>query len=433
MSEITKNHVFKVIPESTNIIMTLVDSINTNETFQRHVNKLSDSNNQKDQKKALLINTTIHKIKVFNTKINPLFLAKDIGILMGISQINYLIRKFEPEERVMGYITKNNKTKKVIFLTKHGIYRCFFASRSPLARLFRKFICNLIDHMIENESEIMEKLSAKFQVENDELIKNGMADLHNKLTEIESKYIEEKKKTLLLEIQCEEEQKKRIETEGENTEISILNTYNMMHIEQLKKEKSECINQIKTIRDNVISDKSESIDLIEIKLLKEKFMKPMYIYILHPMYFKKMLKTKQKELLQTLNAPESFDADNDDDNNDGDTRIQHTLENINYLITDTTYETNFINIFAKNDIYIEPDEILYYHLYFGRNIAKMDKLILVNTLWVANRQHFVNILKAIKINCDTLELHTKLTVYKTSSEEINDISREEFITLDKIE
>ena len=63
----------------------------------------------------------------------------------------------------------------------------------------------------------------------------------------------------------------------------------------------------------------------------------------------------------------------------------------------------------------------------------MDKLILVNTLWVANRQHFVNILKAIKINCDTLELHTKLTVYKTSSEEINDISREEFITLDKIE
>lgn len=416
--------IYKVIPDSKNIIMTLVKSINNDEVFQKHVNKLSESEKPQEQKKALLINNTIQKIKVFNTKINPLFLAKDIGILMGISQINYLIRKFESEEKIIGYITKNNKTKKVIFLTRHGIYRCFFASRSPLARLFRKFICNLIDHMIENEANIMKQLSTKFQEDNSELIESGMNDLQKKLTDIEIMYLEEQKKSLLLSIQYEEERKKRIETEEENTEIEIINSYNMMHIEQLKKEKKECINQIKTIRDNVIADKSESSDLIELRLIKEKFMKPMYIYILHPTYFKKLLKNKQKELKQLI----TDSSDNEGNDNSG-KLVQTDLETVVHLISNTEYESNFNNIFAKDEIYIEPDEILYFHFNFGRNIAKKDKLILVNTQWVANNQHFLNINKSLCNNCDVLYLHPRIPSYKTSLDEISDIVREEFISL----
>jgi prophage antirepressor-like protein len=424
----TNPYIYDVIPDSKNMIMTLVNSINSDETFQKHVNKLSESEKPQEQKKAQLINTTIQKIKVFNTNVNPLFLAKDIGILMGISQINYLIKKFEQEEKVTGYITKNNKIKKVIFLTRHGIYRCFFASRSPLARLFRKFICNLIDHMIENEAEIIEKLSAKFQIENAELIEKGMGDLQIKLIDLETKYLEEQQKALSLEIQCEEEHKKRMDIEEENVEIDTINTFNIMHIEQLKKDKIECMNQIKTIRDNVISEDAESIDVIELRLLKEKFMKPLYIYILHPTYLKKLLKSKQKELTTPENITLSDDSDNNADANTMTNTSIVSINVINNLIADTTYDNNFTNIFVKDEIYIEPDEILYFYFGFGRNTAKQDKIILVNTQWIANKKHYLNILKSLHENCNTLFLQ-KIQLYNTSLDEICDIIREEFINL----
>ena len=462
-----KEQVYKIVPEAENIILTLVENLTNDELFQKHVNKLHDSALPKDQKKSLIINKTIQNIKVFNTKINPLFLATDIGVLVGISQINYVIKKFEPEEKVDGYITINNKIKKVIFLTRHGIYRCFFASRSPLARLFRKFICNLIDHMVENESETMAKISAKFQEDNKELLQKGIQDLQNRLVDIETKYIEEQKKTQMMAIQYENEYNKRIEIEEENTEIDILNSYNTMHIEQLKKEKQECISRINNIKTNIIEEDNNSIETIELRILKEKYMKPMYIYILTPAYFKKLLKIKKKELSsnnkdtgvetlekfhkekrKTVETLEKFhkekrktvevveiisngnqfnmtshleqnnsifegEFNSSEFNSDDFTNLSSTVDD---LLADTIYEYNFTNIFAKNEIYIEPDEILYYCLGFGRNISSKDKIITINTL------------KSLGEMSTRLILN-KITLYKTSIEEINDVNREEFINL----
>ena len=474
-----KEQVYKIVPEAENIILTLVENLTNDELFQKHVNKLHDSALPKDQKKSLIINKTIQNIKVFNTKINPLFLATDIGVLVGISQINYVIKKFEPEEKVDGYITINNKIKKVIFLTRHGIYRCFFASRSPLARLFRKFICNLIDHMVENESETMAKISAKFQEDNKELLQKGIQDLQNRLVDIETKYIEEQKKTQMMAIQYENEYNKRIEIEEENTEIDILNSYNTMHIEQLKKEKQECISRINNIKTNIIEEDNNSIETIELRILKEKYMKPMYIYILTPAYFKKLLKIKKKELSsnnkdtgvetlekfhkekrKTVETLEKFhkekrktvevveiisngnqfnmtshleqnnsifegEFNSSEFNSDDFTNLSSTVDD---LLADTIYEYNFTNIFAKNEIYIEPDEILYYCLGFGRNISSKDKIITINTQWIANKIHFTNILKSLGEMSTRLILN-KITLYKTSIEEINDVNREEFINL----
>ena len=254
---------YSIVHESKNIIMTLVNGINANETYKKHVKKLSDSENIKNQKIAYKINTTIEKIKVFNTKDTPLFLASDIGILLGISRVNYAIRKFDPEEKVEGYITKNNKLKKVIFLTRHGVYRAsIVSSKSELARLLKKFIYSLIDHMLLKEPNAVEAISTKFQLENHELIERGMLDLSNKLLEIENKYIEEQKKTKLLEEQYNEEQKKRLEIQEENTEIEIINSYNDMHIEQLKKEKIIYLNKIKNINETIAFNDFNSIDQI---------------------------------------------------------------------------------------------------------------------------------------------------------------------------
>lgn len=405
--------IYTVIPKSKNIISTLVDSLHVDKTFQRHVNKLSISDKDQERKKAITINNTVKNIKVFNTKVNPLFVAKDIGVLMGISQINYLTRKFEPEEKVIGYITNNKKTKKVTFLTKHGVYRCFFASRSPLAKLFRKFVCNLMDHMIENENELMEKLSIQFQTENPKLIETGIKDLHDKLTDLETKYINEAKKNKLLEKQCLEEQTKRLDIEKENTEIDIINSYNIMHINQLKQDKDLYIEQIKTIKENVLLEDSESNDLLELKLLKQRFMKPMYVYIFHPEYFNKLLNAKIKEYNQQ------------DKNSNSEPKIITYIKN---LLLDKTYENNFNEIFNKNGICIDLDEILYFYFTFSRNVSKKDKLILVNTQWIAGKKHFFEILTSIKKNSDVLGLN-KFHLFKTSINEISDIVREEFINL----
>jgi prophage antirepressor-like protein len=418
--------IYTVIPESKNIIVTLINSINNDDTFRKHVNKLSESTKQQDQKKAQLINNTIQKIKVFNTKVNPLFLAKDIGVLMGISHINYLIKKFDPDDKITGYITQNDKIKKVTFLTKYGMYRCFWSSKSPLARMFRKFMCKLIDHMIENESDIVDRLSIKFQLENEKLIERGMTDLKEKMATLENKYEDEYKKTALLQLQCANERKKRQDAENENNEIDIINSYNMMHIEQLKKEKDAYQKKIQNIRDNNITDEMDSMDLMELKLIKEKYMKPLYIYILHPAYFKKVLKTRQKEIQQMQSNIGSFDIPIIEDTTES---MKKTLNRINNLINDDKYESNFKNIFAKNEIFIEPDEILYISFNFGRNIAKTDKLILINTQWIVNKVHYSKICNSLQSTCDMLYLHTKLHVFKTSLEEINDTIREEFVSL----
>jgi len=411
-----ENHIYKPL-ETKNILSNLVDNIINDEVFQKHVNILQTSESESDQKNAFSIKSTISNIRVFNTNVHPLFLAKDIGILMGISNIKYFTRQFEPEEKVIGYTTINNKIKKVIFLTRLGIYRCFYASRSPLAKLFRKFISNLLDHMITHENELLQRISCIFRSENPGLIDQGMADLASKLIEYETKYAEERKKAEQLEQQCDEEIKKRFDAEKEVVEIDIINSYNMMQIEQLKKEKDSYISRIKTIQSTI---EPETIDNIEIRMLKEMFMKPVYLCILHPNYFTKLLKPQpvpQPVPQPPPNLPQ-YDSDVD-------TITVGKISDLDMKV----YKRNFENIFTEIDkVKVEKDEILYYCLSFSRNAAKNGKLIHVSTQYVVNKNHYTKTLTSLSENSEVIELN-KIVLYKTSIEEISDIIREEFIKL----
>jgi prophage antirepressor-like protein len=443
--------IYNSILDKSNVLSTLVTNITSDELFQKHVSVLNESEKPEDVKKAQVINETIFNMRIFNTKVNPLFLAKDIGILLGIPHIKYIVRKFEAEEMVVGYIkTPNNKIKKVIFLTRHGIYRCFYVSRSPLAKLFRKFIGNLIDHMITHETEVLQKISAVFKTENPELIERGLTDLNNKVAELEVKYIEEKKRAEELLLQCEDEQKKRAELEQENTEIDIANSYNMMYIEQLKQDKIKYSEKIRNMNDSLLED--NSTDTLEIKLIKEKYMKPIYIYILHPNYFNNLLhrwqSTNSGNLAASPNVTATFsnppEADSlqefEDEiikgpiNADNHQEKQNAAADIQRMIGDIPdYKKNYENIFTdkigdEQTIKIEKDEILYFYINFSRNVAKKDKIIYIESQWVANKLHFSKLLKSLAEHCSVLTFN-KLTLFKTSLDEIHDIIREEFITL----
>jgi prophage antirepressor-like protein len=228
---VKKIQTYNELTQTKNILATLIENVNNDSLFLKHISKLKKSDNLIETKKIDTLMRTMNSIRMFGTTKNPLLLATDVGILMGISHIHMLIKKFDPDEKVIGYMKiSNNKKKKIIFLTKSGIYRCFFVSRSPLSKLFRKFIINLVEHVVSYESHLLSKIANKFQVDNPELIENGINDLQNRLVEYKKKFIDEQKRSNNLATKCNE-------IEQENIELDIATSYNIMHIEQLKKEK----------------------------------------------------------------------------------------------------------------------------------------------------------------------------------------------------
>lgn len=441
----TNKIICTVVPESKNIIKTFVESMITNESYKKYVKKLSESGDEKKQKMAQRINTTIKTLKAYESNDNLLFLASDIGILLGISRINFVIRKFDDDEKINGCYIKNNKEKECKFLTRHGVYRAAMMSRkSDFGKLLKNFFYTLIDHMLLKKPKVVRQISTKFQIENPELVKRGIEDLSNKLTELEAKYIDEQKKSKLLNEKYMAEQSERIRLQDEKTIVEITNSYNSMYIEQLKQEKDKYLTTIKNINETIVFNETNSIDNIEIRLLKEKFMKPIYVYILHPDYFNKLL-IKRKKQLETSSEELSkndeiivSDYSSDDELNKSKKNTEKNIlinKNreillIESLINDNTYKNNFINIFSKNEICIEPDEILYFSFSFNRNIAKKDKLILVNIQYVANKLHYNNIQNVLLNTCETLfSSFMKTQLYKTTLEDIIEVIKEEFINL----
>jgi prophage antirepressor-like protein len=427
--------VYDIVPDTQGIIMTLVDNINSDEIFQKHVIKLDTSELPKDKKKASTIKDTIKNIKIFNTKVNPLFLAKDIGILLGISHINMIVKKFEKEEKVIGYITQpNNKIKKVIFLSRHGLYRCFFTSRSPLAKLFRKFICNLIDHMITEEAEIMKKLAIVFQAENPQLIKDGMNDLQIKLLEFEVLYLEEQKKNKLLKDQSELDHQLLLETKTEKTDVEIINSFNMMHIEQLKKDKLQYQEKLKDARNDYLDE--DDVIATELQIFKRKFMKPLQIYIINPIYFSKLLLKEQKKHIilhkkTTLPTDITISDDSDSDNDQHTTDNKIDADQIKIWLEELeSYTKNFNNSISDTKFKLESDEILIYVLALSKTVLKNSNLVHVGVHWVCHKTHFENVKSTLRDTCNYVKL-SKITVYKTSFDEIGEIASEEFINLEK--
>ena len=398
---------YPVVPGTQNILSKLVENVSNSKKFKNHISALQASPKQVNNRKAVRIQNTIQSIRVFNTKLKPLFLAKDIGILLGISHIKILTKKFEIEEKLVGYIMDKNKKKEVIFLTKLGVYRCFYSGRSALARLFRNFIGSLLDHMLTHESELLSSISAQFRKDNPGLVEMGMEDLYSKVITLEQKYLDEQKKSLLLELECEDERKKRKDADCERVSSDIANSFSLMHIEQLKKEKDNCIKQIKDMdieHEQVANDS-------ELNQLKQKYMKPMYIYLLSPAYLKKVITAKKIEINKTevdKTSPENL-------------RLCEILQEM------PMYMQNFANIFSDKTGSVDDDEILYYSVGFSKNVSKSKNLMCASKVWVANKQHYCKIIEELSECCDKINI--KQPLFKTTIEEINDISKYQFVNI----
>jgi hypothetical protein len=296
------------------------------------------------------------------------------------------------------------------------------------------------------------------------LIEKGLNDLHDKLIIYEKTLVDEQRKNLELETKLDEGREIIDKKEQELVEIDTINSFNMMMIQQLKVEKENNIKRMRNMKDLSITEK-DSVDYTEMKLMKEKFMKPVQLYLLHPDYFLKLLE-KQKKKIVSKNKPNlklSLYKESDDIIDKEEINIElntlnneypddiskiHNLvkknkdiDNIDFLISSIeSYKTNFEcifsnaeyimkdfknNLFESNLIQIDNDELLYFYFTFGKKIIKTNDMYLVGTKWVIDKKHIDRVFNVLydDMSCLTLDK----TLYKTSLGEIDDLIREEFM------
>lgn len=114
---------------------------------------------------------------------NPLFQATHVGKVFGISKIRNTVKDFDDDERVTLQIDVNNPYDDVdddptvnkqdtIFLTEQGVLRLIFSSRKEEAKLFKKWVSQVIKEVLRNgryeyEQNALQKveLNARLSIE----------------------------------------------------------------------------------------------------------------------------------------------------------------------------------------------------------------------------------------------------------------------------
>jgi prophage antirepressor-like protein len=86
-------------------------------------------------------------ITIMGSREEPLFRASDIGAVLGISQINSSIRDYDGSEKVVQLLQTLGGPQEVTFLTEYGLYEILFRSQKPIAKTFKKWVCEIIKEM----------------------------------------------------------------------------------------------------------------------------------------------------------------------------------------------------------------------------------------------------------------------------------------------
>lgn len=309
-SDEIKERVYTEIDDNLTVLDTLVENILHDETYQEYLTELEISDDKNRMKKALNIRKTFADIKVFNSKLEPLFLAKDIGTIIGAANVKQMIKNYNSDEKVVGAIRHGSGVRRVEFLTRHGIYRILFNNRSKLSEVFRGFIYKLLDHMFQNEMDKMNKLMNDYANENRQLIAAASKELVENFTIYKDLY------------KKEYEERKALEDELFLTEKSVT---------VLQEQKLKLYEKFSYKVEQKMEEEVFQVNAV----LKDKFMKKFIIWLVNP------------ENLDKLFIPGKT------------TKAPYELKDERFFIKD--YKDNF-HFYAKaisNGIMIDDKQILY--------------------------------------------------------------------------
>ncbi|WEV14831.1 Bro-N domain-containing protein [Clostridium perfringens D] len=83
-------------------------------------------------------------LKVYGTKDNPLFLAKDVANWINHSDRTKMLKGVDEEEKVKNIVLTLGGNQEMWFLTEDGLYEVLMQSRKPIAKQFKKEVKKIL-------------------------------------------------------------------------------------------------------------------------------------------------------------------------------------------------------------------------------------------------------------------------------------------------
>lgn len=136
--------------------------------------------------------------KIYGTKENPLFLAKDVANWIEHSRASEMLKSIDEEEKLMQTIFASGQNREMWFLTEDGLYEVLMQSRKSIAKQFKKEVKKILKQIrttggaVRNEEEFIKNYFPSFSEE----VKQAMVlDLKHQNEKIQ-KELEEKNRFL---------------------------------------------------------------------------------------------------------------------------------------------------------------------------------------------------------------------------------------------
>ena len=375
---------YEPIKQTETVFTQILEKLYKDVEFKKNITQL-ESGNEKEVKKATVIKKTICKLKVFGTAEQPLLLARDVGVLMGISNIKLHVKYYNKHEKVTGMYTQaNGKITQTEFLTWKGVVRAASCSRSILSELFREFIYELI-HQVIKTPELLNAVAENVIKNNRHLVEAAKYEFeqnymkYKKMYELESKYRKE------LEQKYEDEVQKRLNIEQDKSvaELDI----------ELQKIQLQIYNNSLKNYEEYLSDliDNPSTPELELTYLKKKFMKPLYVYGINSSYYNSIKKTND----QFFNNIDNY-----------------------------TYKCDYFQKLKSAKI-IPPYEYFYIILSTSQD-QDYDKYFLLHTEWIVNKKHLELICEELDKTGDVY-VYKKKSIYNLNIDELQDIIAQQMI------
>jgi len=341
----------------------LVEKIYNNQKYQAYLLEMETASDD-GPTKVDHVKTTVTNLQVFNSNENPLFLARDIGVLMGIQSITSTIKHFNNEERVRGYIISGDRPKTVDFLTKYGVMRALWNSRSKIADVFRGFIYRLLDYMSTYELDKLKSIMNQYAFDNPELMQQSMQELHENSKRFQILYNKEKEERDRL-------MAKNREAELKLTEYEIEHVNDKYHIEHLNTIKDVCLQKMHETHDTT----EPNVQMLQ--MLKKRFMKEVNIAVVKPV--KPLTKKKHDDIDKT----------------------------------DTKTDYDYAKLLDFDEIAIDELE-LYYFITMKPILPDNPKYTFVCKDWILDKNKFKELYKILASECETIKKSEHISYFKTT-------------------
>lgn len=160
--------------------------------------------------KAFSSNKLNINVTVKGDHANPLFRASDIGLVIENANIHCMIHDMDDSDKVIIPIDTNGGRQNIVFLTETGLYEVLCKSRKPIAKIFRKWVCEVVREI---------RITGSYTLQN-------QLELAQQQLEDNKREIEEKRR----EIAEKEEENKRLQDENSkiaNDKTPVIYIYNV--------------------------------------------------------------------------------------------------------------------------------------------------------------------------------------------------------------